>query len=218
MLTLRELKQLVDTPLKGEKKPSFGKLQKGISPIVVQERISSDSNPVIITAYKNGYISYEIANHFTVFPITDVSAYAYSSVAGNPYGCELDASYFEDANWYLLFALCGEDRIDKNFKFQRSKHCISFTSIMEEVENGGENSWDMEEEIVQQEAMKSMLDSLTEKQKDLICALYFNNQTYSEYAKEQGITSPAVAKVRRQAITRLATWLEDAKKNLETKK
>lgn len=218
MLTLRELKQLVDTPLKGEKNPSFGKLQKGISPIVVQERISSDSNPVIITAYKNGYISYEIANHFTVFPITDVSAYAYSSVAGNLYGCELDASYFEDANWYLVFALYAEDRIDKNFKFQRSKHCISFTSLMEEVENGEDGFWTMEDEIVQKEATKSMLDSLTEKQKDLICALYFDDQTYSEYAKEQGITSPAVAKVRRQAMTRMEAWLEDAKKNLEGKK
>ena len=54
---------------------------------------------------------------------------------------------------------------------------------MEEMQLGESVALDMEEMIVQQMMTESMMDMLTDKQKELIYALYFEKQTYQEYAR-----------------------------------
>ena len=104
MLTLRKLKEMVESPKKGEKKPSCRSLREGC-PVVAQKIIQNEAGAVTITVYKNGYVVYQAQNRVTVFPIEDISGYRYSSVAGNGYGCDLTESYFEEAEWYLRFVL-----------------------------------------------------------------------------------------------------------------
>ena len=118
MLTLRKLKEIVESPKKGEKKPSCRSLREGC-PVVAQKIIQNEVGVVTITVYKNGYVVYQAQNRVTVFPIEDISGYRYSSVAGNGYGCDLTESYFEEAEWYLRFVLRGEDRLSINLR----KHC-----------------------------------------------------------------------------------------------
>ena len=114
MLTLRKLKEMVESPKKGEKKPSCKSLREGKCPVVAQKIIQNEVGEVTITVYKNGYVVYQAQNRVTVFPIEDISGYRYSSVAGNGYGCDLKESYFEEAEWYLRFVLRGEDRLSIN--------------------------------------------------------------------------------------------------------
>lgn len=210
MLTLRQLKELVEAPKKGEKKPTNKSLMEGRCPVIAQKVIQSSSGRVAVTVYQNGYVVYQALNWATVFSIEEISGYHYDSVAGSGYGCKLDESYFEEADWYLRFVLYGEDRLNLNMDSRNKKHCISYTSVMEEMQFGEEiaQDKDIEEMIVQQILMESLLDTLTENQKELIQALYFECQTYQEYATTHGITSSAVNNMRRKAMNRLSASLK----------
>ena len=218
MLTLRKLKEMVESPKKGEKKPSCKSLREGKYPVVVQKIIKNEVGVVTITVYKNGYVVYQAQNRVTVFPIEDISGYRYSSVAGNGYGCNLTESYFEEAEWYLRFVLRGEDRLSINLDSCNQKRCISLSSAMEEMQLGESVAPDMEEMIVQQMMTENMMDMLTDKQKELIYALYFEKQTYQEYADIHGISSAAVNNMRNKAVAKLRASLEELAESNEKKK
>ena len=175
-------------------------------------------DPSILWDFKNGYVVYQAQNRVTVFPIEDISGYRYSSVAGNGYGCDLTESYFEEAEWYLRFVLRGEDRLSINLDSRNQKRCISLSSAMEEIQLGESTAPDMEEMIVQQMVTESMMDMLTDKQKELIYALYFEKQTYQEYADIHGISSAAVNNMRNKAVAKLRASLEELAESNEKKK
>ena len=59
MLTLRKLKEMVESPKKGEKKPSCKSLREGKYPVVAQKIIKNEVGVVTITVYKNGYVVYQ---------------------------------------------------------------------------------------------------------------------------------------------------------------
>ena len=210
MLTLRKLKEMVESPKKGEKKPSCKSLREGKCPVVAQKIIQNEVGVITITVYKNGYVVYQAQNRVTVFPIEDISGYRYSSVAGNGYGCDLTESYFEEAEWYLRFVLRGEDRLSINLDSCNQKRCISLSSAMEEMQLGESVAPDMEEMIVQQ--------MMTDKQKELIYALYFEKQTYQEYADIHGISSAAVNNMRNKAVAKLRASLEELSESTAKKK
>lgn len=62
MLTLRKLKEMVESPKKGEKKPSCKSLREGKYPVVAQKIIKNEVGVVTITVYKNGYVVYQAQN------------------------------------------------------------------------------------------------------------------------------------------------------------
>ena len=218
MLTLRKLKEMIESPKKGAKKPTPKSLREGKAPVIAQTVLQSDTDLVTITVYKNGYVVYEAMSRVTVFPIEDISGYRYSSVAGSDYGCDLDESYFEEAEWYLRFLLHGEDRLSINLDSRNQKHCVSLSSAMEEMQLSERAAEDMEEMIVQQMMTENMMDMLTDKQKELIYALYFEKQTYQEYADIHGISSAAVNNMRNKAVTKLRASLEELSESNEKKK
>ena len=98
------------------------------------------------------------------------------------------------------------------------KRCISLSSAMEEMQLGESVALDMEEMIVQQMMTESMMDMLTDKQKELIYALYFEKQTYQEYADIHGISSAAVNNMRNKAVAKLRASLEELAESTEKKK
>ena len=221
MLTLRKLKEIVESPKKGEKKPSCRSLREGC-PVVAQKIIQNEVGEVTITVYENGYVVYQAQNRVTVFPIEDISGYRYSSVAGNGYGCDLTESYFEEAEWYLRFVLRGEDRLSINLDSRNQKHCVSLSSAMEEMQLCETAAEDMEEMIIQQMMTENMMNMLTPNQRELVYALYFEHQTFQEYAEIHGISSAAVNNRRKKALARLNASLTadsetDKKKNLRKK-
>ena len=89
---------------------------------------------------------------------------------------------------------------------------------MEEMQLGESVAPDMEEMIVQQMVTENMMDMLTDKQKELIYALYFEKQTYQEYADIHGISSAAVNNMRNKAVTKLRASLEELSESNEKKK
>jgi hypothetical protein len=121
MLTLRTLKELIDTPKRGEKLPTPKQLRTGESPVVAHKTTGAGVNEVHIIVYQSGYAVYGIGNRATVFPVNLELGYGYSSVTEkkrkedekyntwNPetglrekkYFCELEESFFEKEEWYL---------------------------------------------------------------------------------------------------------------------
>lgn len=115
MLTLRTLKELIDTPKRGEKLPTPKQLRTGESPVVAHKTTGAGVNEVHIIVYQSGYAVYGIGNRATVFPVNMELGYGYSSVTEkkrkedekyntwNPetglrekkYFCELEESFFE---------------------------------------------------------------------------------------------------------------------------
>ena len=67
MLTLRTLKELIDTPEKGEKLPTPKQLRTGESPVVAHKTTGTGVNEVHIIVYQSGYAVYGIGNRATVF-------------------------------------------------------------------------------------------------------------------------------------------------------
>ncbi|HFP9166234.1 TPA: hypothetical protein ACG8KT_002583, partial [Enterococcus faecium] len=55
-----------------------------------------------------------------------------------------------------IYALAFMEKIEwiKIYKFQRMKHCTSFTLIMQQTKFGEDKIWDMEMGIIQQEVTK----------------------------------------------------------------
>lgn len=54
MLTLRTLKELIDTPKKGEKLPTPKQLRTGESPVVAHKTTGTGVNEVHIIVYQSG--------------------------------------------------------------------------------------------------------------------------------------------------------------------
>ena len=63
MLTLQELKRIVDVPGFGVKLPTAKQLRASRS-VIAQERLGLDSE---ISAYQSGYVLYQVEKYFTVF-------------------------------------------------------------------------------------------------------------------------------------------------------
>ena len=80
MLTLRTLKELIDTPERGEKLPTPKQLRTGESPVVAHKTTGTGVNEVHIIVYQSGYAVYGIGNRATVFPVNLELGYGYSSV------------------------------------------------------------------------------------------------------------------------------------------
>ena len=58
MLTLRTLKELIDTPKRGEKLPTPKQLRTGESPVVAHKTTGAGVNEVHIIVYQSGYAVY----------------------------------------------------------------------------------------------------------------------------------------------------------------
>lgn len=154
MLTLRTLKELIDTPKRGEKLPTPKQLRTGESPVVAHKTTGAGVNEGHIIVYQSGYAVYGIGNRVTVFPVNLELGYGYSSVTEkkrkedekyntwNPetglrekkYFCELEESFFEKEEWYLRLMLIGEDRLAHNLATRDRGRCISFNGISEDFE------------------------------------------------------------------------------------
>ena len=148
MLTLRTLKELIDTPERGEKLPTPKQLRTGESPVVAHKTTGTGVNEVHIIVYQSGYAVYGIGNRATVFPVNLELGYGYSSVTEkkrkedekyntwNPETglrekkcfCELEESFFEKEEWYLRLMLIGEDRLAHNLATRDRGRCISCDS------------------------------------------------------------------------------------------
>ena len=61
MLTLRDLKKMIQTPEKNEKIPTDKLLKERKIPVVVSKKIGNGEGMALVTVYQNGYAMYQTA-------------------------------------------------------------------------------------------------------------------------------------------------------------
>ena len=125
MLTLRELKKMIQTPEKNEKIPTDKLLKERKIPVVASKKIGNGERMALVAVYQNGYAMYQTAGRVTVFPVSSCR-YEYESVM-NGKTVRMEESFFDEKEWYLSLLMIGEDRIVSNsLSRDRNHKCFSF--------------------------------------------------------------------------------------------
>ena len=220
MLTLRTLKELIETPKSGEKIPTLRQLRTGKSPVVAHKTTGAGANEVHIIVYQCGYAVYEIGNRVTVFPVNLELGYGYSSVIQKSrteeeryniwnqetglrekkYFCELDESFFDTEEWYLRLMLLGEDRLAHNLAMRDRGRCISYSGISEDFKGMEDELADIEERVNRHQITEEMLSVLSDKQKKVVKEYYWNQKTHEQIAKKNGTGRTAVTNMLQNAL------------------
>lgn len=220
MLTLRTLKELIETPKSGEKIPTLKQLDDSKSPVVAHKTTGAGANVVHIIVYQCGYAVYKIGNRVTVFPVNLELGYGYSSVTQknrteeeryntwNPktglrekkYFCELDESFFDTEEWYLRLMLIGEDRLAHNLAMRDRGRCISYSGISEDFKGMEDELADIEERVNRHQITEEMLSVLSDKQKKVVKEYYWNQKTHEQIAKKNGTGRTAVTNMLQNAL------------------
>ena len=196
MLTLRTLKELIDTPKRGEKLPTPKQLRTGESPVVAHKTTGAGVNEGHIIVYQSGY---------AVYPETGLRE--------KKYFCELEESFFEKEEWYLRLMLIGEDRLAHNLATRDRGRCISFNGISEDFEGMEDELMDVEERVNRQQIAEEMMSVLSDKQKKVVQEFYWNQKTHKQIAKENGVKRNAVTEILKYALNKIEkNYDEDGKK------
>lgn len=193
MLTLQELKRIVDVPGFGVRLPTPKQLRTSRL-VIAQERLGLDSE---ISAYQSGYGLYQVGKHFTVFPLHSCGDYLYLADGKTVI---LPERFFENREWYLRLVLEGEDRLNRNHEEKERSWNISYSAISENwmaMENRTES---MLEHLTKQETVAEILEILSARQKYVIQKYYLQEETQEQISKELGISQQAVSAMISQAV------------------
>ena len=188
MLTLQELKQVVSNREERRKVPSAKYLREnGVA--VARQRLVDCAE---IIAYQTGYVLYCVGDYATVFPLFTCRDYVYEAKRKI---AVVEEDFFDNQPWYVRLILEGEDRLCRNRETREHNNCISYSCISEE--------W------------CELMELLTERQRQMIQRIYFQEQTQKEISHELGITVPAVSKCISQAMRKMRKNLDGSVRALE---
>ena len=195
MLTLQELKQVVSNREERRKVPSAKYLRE--NDVAVAKQRLMDCAEII--AYQTGYVLYCVGDYATVFPLFTCRDYVYEAERKI---AVVEENFFDDQPWYVRLILEGEDRLWRN--------CIS-----EEWCEVADKGQCLLERIIAEETVRELMNLLTERQRQMIQRIYFQQKTQKEVSHELGITVPAVSKCISQAMQKMRNNSDDSARALE---
>ena len=179
MLTLRELKKMIQTPEKNEKIPTDKLLKERKIPVVASKKIGNGERMALVAVYQNGYAMYQTAGRVTVFPVSSCR-YEYESVM-NGKTVRMEESFFDEKEWYLSLLMIGEDRIVSNsLSRDRNHKCFSYHAIAEDYGELEDKLTKIEEQVSQEQMVELLMSVLTEKQKEILKKVYWEQKTHKQ--------------------------------------
>lgn len=196
MLTFQDLKWIVKEPdLKGIVPTARYLLEQG-------ERIVSMENggDIQLVVFQEGYALYRIGKHATVFQVHSCGDYRYEN--DEQLIC-VDASFFEQQEWYVRLLLEGEDRLEKNREVCHKEKEVSYHSVSEDWFFLASPTLPPLEQLVEKEMILELLGFLTERQRNIVILYFYYGETQWEIAKSLGITQPTVSQVLMTALRRM---------------
>ena len=189
MLTLWEMKRIVENPGERKNVPTAKRLQDA-GTVVASRRMGTDAE---IRVYQCGYAVYQLGKYVTVFPVHACGDYLYL-LCGEI--CCIGESFFDRQEWYVRLVLEGEDRVNRNRESQEQEKRISYSAISEDWKLLMDMGQSTLEQIIVKESVREMLELLTEKQRTVIIQFFFCRKTQKEIGEELGSVS-------QQAVSRL---------------
>lgn len=207
MLTLKELKGMVNVTEFEDRVPTAKQLLESGTEIIVKEVLTRDTT---ICVYTNGFVLYRAGKHYTVFSIEDCGLYSYESVKDD--FLVYEASFFENENWCVRLIMEAEDRLERNQNRIKSNHKVcSYDRMVEEggeIESGEE---DILETLVKDDFIKRMLGKLNERQREIIYLFYFEQWRQQDIAEYFGVSQQSVSDMIRRVLKILSTYAKQKK-------
>lgn len=197
MLTLGELKKLVEIPEVQDRMPTVHSLRRLHIPIVVKEVLGKGNE---ITVYANGMVAYQSNGHGAVFYLHTCGEYRYCSNTLDTY--RINEKLFENERWYIRLMLEGEDQILENIKKRERVNTVSYHAISEDWEALKTEDVLMRE-LLSHETIEELFLPLTERQKSIVAKMYLEQMNQFQISNLYGISQQSVSDTIRKAIRRL---------------
>ena len=185
MLTLKELKKMVNLTESNGRVPTARQLMESGEEVIVKEILSRET---AISVYANGFVLYRAGKHYTVFSIEDCGTYGYESVkdAAQIY----EASFFDNENWYVRLIMEAEDRLER-----------------------GNNEEDILESMAKDDLIKRMMEKLNERQRDIVYLFYFEQWRQQDIADHFGVSQQSVSDMIRRVLKILSEYVHQERNN-----
>lgn len=204
-LTFRQLKEMVGSGT-GHKMPTARQLKdSGEEPVAVRE-IGADGS---LSVYPNGYAVYSNASGTTVVSIGECGEYTYRFHDGED-GLPTESSIVLDGDdWSVAVALKGEEQIEANLMNRKGdrKGSRQYGEDWEHI-RVEEEMPDVLEAVIQKDMLSELLDCLTDRQREVVTAYFFDEFTQQQIADKLGVG-------RRTVTTMIERSLEKLRKNIK---
>lgn len=196
MLTLQDLKWIVKKPEKAGKPPTARCLLENGKCVVSME----NGREIQLLVYQEGYALYRVGKYTTVFPVHSCGDYCYENDGQQI--C-VDASFFEQQEWYVRLFLEGEDRLAKNRETCHKGKVISYHAVSEEWFFLSSPALPPLDQLIEKEQILELMGLLTKRQRDIVILYFYYGETQWEIAKKLGITQPTVSQILMAALRRM---------------
>lgn len=204
-LTFRQLREMVGSGT-GHKTPTARQLKdSGEEPVAVRE-IGPDGS---LSMYPGGYAIYSNGSGTTVVSIEECGEYTYRFHDGED-GLPTESRLLLDGDdWSIAVALKGEEQIEANLMNRKGdrRGIRQYEDDWEHIRVEAELP-DVLEAIVQRDMLSELLECLTERQREVVTAYFFDELIQQQIADKLGIG-------RRTVTTMIERSLEKLRKNIK---
>lgn len=199
-LTFRQLREMVGNGA-GHKTPTARQLREsGEEPVAVRE-IGPDGS---LSVYPGGYAVYSNGSGTTVVSIGECGEYTYRFHDGED-GLLTESSLLLDGDdWSIAVALKGEEQIEANLMNRKGDRRGSrqYEDDWEHI-RVEEEAPDVLDAIVKRDMLSELLDCLTERQREVVMAYFFNGLTQQQIADKLGIAHQVVDRILKAALKKM---------------
>ena len=200
-MTIKVLLQQVDRAAEGAL-PSAKSLRNSGVEVMLQHPVNEDTE---ICVYQNGYVTYRSGRHVTVFPLHDISGdYTFEFVGERK---TISSQKLGEMDAIIRLMMEGEDRISRNTDVIYGRKKISYS---QEAEDWGvmADTVDRMEQTVDRMFAESLMECLTERQKEYVRRYFFKDQQMKEIGADLGVSKQAVSDSIRQALAKMKAEAE----------
>lgn len=202
-LTFRQLREMVGNGA-GHKTPTARQLREsGEEPVAVRE-IGPDGS---LSVYPGGYAVYSNGSGTTVVSIGECGEYTYRFHGGED-GLPTESRLLLDGDdWSIAVALKGEEQIEANLMNRKGdrKGGRQYEDDWEHI-RVEEEIPDVLDAIVQRDMLSELLDCLTERQREVITAYFFDGLTQQQIADKLGIAHQVVDRTLKAALKKMKNF------------
>lgn len=202
-LTFRQLREMVGNGT-GHKTPTARQLREsGEKPVAVRE-IGPDGS---LSVYPGGYAVYSNGSGTTVVSIDECGEYTYRFHDGEDDLPTESRLLLDGEDWSVAVALKGEEQIEANLMNRKGdrKGSRQYEEDWEHI-RVEEEAPDVLDAIVQRDMLSELLGCLTERQREVIMAYFFDGLTQQQIADKLEVSQQAVDNTMRQALKKLKKY------------
>ncbi len=195
-LTFRQLKEMVGSGM-GHRPPTARQLKdSGEEPVAVRE-IGPDGS---LSVYPNGYAVYSNGSGTTVVSIGECGEYTYRFHDGED-GLPTESRLLLDGDdWSVAVALKGEEQIEANLMNRKGDR--QYEEVWEHI-RVEEEMPDVLESVIQKDMLSELMDCLTDRQREVITAYFFDELTQQQIADKLGIAHQVVDRTLKAALKKM---------------